>query len=168
MSIRVEPRFTRDIDLAVAIADDDAAERLVSDLQTRGFALQLSLEQRALGRLAAVRMTPPGETAEGVVVDLLFASSGIENEICAAAEITEVAEGTSLPVATAGHLVVMKLLSRSPDRPQDQSDLRALLGVLTDADRSRAIAAADRIERIGANRGKPLRRELETLLATGQ
>lgn len=135
VSIRVEPRFTRDIDLAVAIADDAAAETLVANLQARGFSLHMSLEQRAIGRLAAVRMSPPGETTEGIVVDLLFASSGIEPDICAAADLMEIADGIVIPVATAGHLVVMKVLSRSPERPQDETDLRALSGVVTTADR---------------------------------
>lgn len=164
VSIRVEPRFTRDIDLAVAVADDAAAEALVADLQGRGFTIQLSLEQRALERLAAVRMTPPGESAAGIVVDLLFASSGIEADICAAAELMEITAGIAVPVATAGHLLVMKVLSRSADRPQDETDLRALLKVLTDGERQRAIAAAVQIERLGANRGKPLGAEVNALL----
>ena len=53
---------------------------------------------------------------------------------------------------------------RSAERPQDETDLRALLGVLTDDDRRRATAAAGQIERLGANRGKPLRAELEAML----
>jgi hypothetical protein len=166
VSIRVEPRFTRDIDLVVAISDDAAAERLVADLQARGFALQLSLEQRAMGRLAAVRMTPPKEPEAGVVVDLLFASSGIEADICADAEVMEITVGIAIPVATAGHLLVMKVLSRSAERLQDETDLRALLRVLTKDDRPRAIAAAAQIERIGANRGKPLRAEVQAILET--
>ena len=168
VSIRVEPRFTRDIDLAVAVADDAAAEALVADLQGRGFTIQLSLEQRALERLAAVRMTPPGESAAGIVVDLLFASSGIEADICAAAELMEITAGIEIPVATAGHLLVMKVLSRSAERPQDETDLRALLQVLTGDERRRAIAAAGQIERLGANRGKPLRAEVNALLLTGE
>jgi hypothetical protein len=36
VSIRVEPRFTRDIDIAVAVADDVAAEALVADLSASG------------------------------------------------------------------------------------------------------------------------------------
>lgn len=166
VSVRVEPRFTRDIDLAVAVADDAAAEALVADLQGRGFTIQLSLEQRALGRLAAVRMTPPGERATGIVVDLLFASSGIEAEICEAAHQIEIAAGITIPVATVEHLLVMKVLSRSASRPQDDADLRALLGVMTEDDRRRAIAAAQAIERIGASRGKPLRAEVDAFLAT--
>ena len=86
VSVRVEPRFTRDIDLAVAVADDAVAEALVGDLVAAGFTLKVSLEQQALGRLAAVRVIPPGQPEEGIVVDLLFTSSGIEPEICRDAE----------------------------------------------------------------------------------
>src|SRR3954462_7406414 len=67
VSARSEPRFTRDIDLAVAVATDADAEGLVADLTARGFALRLSLEQDAIGRLATVRLSPPGEPDEGIV-----------------------------------------------------------------------------------------------------
>ena len=117
VSIRAEPRFTRDIDVAVAVDADAAAAALVADLTAGGFALLLSLELRALGRLATVRLLPPGERREGVVVDLLFASSGIEPEICRHAERLEVVRGLTVPVAQAGHLVAMKLLAVAPDRP---------------------------------------------------
>ena len=164
VSIRVEARFTRDIDLAVAVADDAAAEQLVAALVARGFVLLLSLEQRAIGRLATVRLSPPGEPVEGVVIDLLFASTGIEADICAAADSMEVADGVVIPVATAGHLLVMKLLSRSADRPQDEMDVRGLLGVLTADDRRQATEGARQIERVGANRGKSLVVDLAALL----
>lgn len=167
VSVRTEPRFTRDIDLAVAVPDDAAAEALIADLVARGFRVQLSLEQRALHRLATVRLSPPREPAEGIVVDLLFASCGIEADICAAADDIEIADGLSIPIATAGHLLVMKLLSRSSNRPQDDADLVALVPVLDATERRRAVGAADRIERIGANRGKPLRIDLDALLDCG-
>jgi hypothetical protein len=168
VSVRTEPRFTRDIDLAVAVPDDASAEALIADLVARGFRVQLSLEQRALNRLATVRLSPPRESAEGIVVDLLFASCGIEADICAAAEDIEIADGLSIPIATVGHLVMMKLLSRSSNRPQDDADLVALARVLDATERRRALGAADRIERIGANRGKPLRIELGALLDRGR
>ena len=59
MSVRGEPRFTRDIDIAVAVSDDAAAERLVAELQSRGFVVRLVLELQALGRLATVRLLAP-------------------------------------------------------------------------------------------------------------
>lgn len=164
VSIRCEPRFTRDVDLAVAVADDAAAEALVSALVARAFTLHLSLEHDTLRRLAAVRLVPPGENAEGIVVDLLFASSGIEAEVCAAADVMEIGAGLPVPVATAGHLLVMKLLARSSDRPQDEIDGQALMRVLDATERARARTAAERIEQIGANRGKSLSQDLETLL----
>lgn len=164
VSIRVEPRFTRDIDLAVAVADDPAAEALVGDLVASGFTLKVSLEQQALGRLAAVRVVPPGQGDEGIIVDLLFTSSGIEPEICRDAERLEIAPGLTVPVARAEHLVAMKLLALSPDRPQDAIDLRGLVAQLTPEERARAVEAVARIEHLGANRGKALGAELERWL----
>ena len=166
VSVRVEPRFTRDIDLAVAVTDDAVAESLVADLVAEGFALKLklSLEQKALGRLAAVRLLPPGQADEGIVIDLLFASSGIEPEICLDAERLEIAPELTIPVAQAGHLVAMKLLALAPDRPQDGVDLHALVSQMSAEDRRRAIDAVALIEARGANRGKALGAELERWL----
>lgn len=164
VSIRAEPRFTRDIDLAVAVDDDASAEALVSHLQVLGFSLRLSLEQLALNRLATVRLLPPGEPEQGVVVDLLFASSAIEPEICREAERIEIAPGLLVPVARVGHLVATKLLAASPDRPQDDVDLHALLGHLTPEEQACAFSAVDRIQLLGANRGKSLRQELDQRL----
>lgn len=161
VSVRAEPRFTRDIDLAVAVADDASAEALVSSLQAAGYTLRLSLEQAALNRLATVRLLPPGEDSYGVVIDLLFASSAIESEICAEAEQVEVVPGLLVPVARTGHLVATKLLALAPDRPQDETDLRALLTDISPRDLARAVSAVERIEQLGANRGKNLRLELE-------
>ena len=75
VSARTEPRFTRDVDLAVSVADDSAAESVVNHLVRRGFVVLAVVEQEAVGRLATVRLVPPSQTEEGVVVDLLFASS---------------------------------------------------------------------------------------------
>jgi predicted nucleotidyltransferase len=167
VSVRCEPRFTRDIDLAVAVSDDAAAEHLISSLVASGFRIRLSLEHQALGRLAAVRLVPPGELDDGIVIDLLFASSGIETDICDAADRLDLAAGVTVPVAQAGHLVATKLLAIAPDRPQDAIDLRALRTHLTDRDRELAREAVARIEARGANRSKPLREDLERWLDSG-
>lgn len=128
MSVRTEPRFTRDVDLAVAVSGDSAAEALVSSLRARGYTPLASVEQEAAGRLAQVRMVPGGEPEEGVIVDLLFASSGIEREIVDAANSLDVLPGLRVPVATTGHLLALKVLARDDrTRPQDRVDLLALL-----------------------------------------
>lgn len=168
VSVRAEPRFTRDIDFAVAVSNDASAEDLISRLVAGGYRIRLSLEHQALGRLAAVRLIPPGEPDEGIVVDLLFASSGIETDICRAADRLELAAGVTVPVAQAGHLIATKLLAIGPDRPQDAIDLRALRTHLTNRDRELARAAVARIEERGANRSKPLREDFERWLAADQ
>lgn len=128
VSARAEPRFTRDADLAVLVADDQDAERLVLALQSRGYRVLSAMEQEAARRLATVRLAPPGEPERGVVVDLLFASSGVEPEIVAAAELLEVLPGLRVPVARLGHLLALKVLSRDDQtRPQDRADIAALL-----------------------------------------
>ncbi|MCU0225224.1 MAG: nucleotidyl transferase AbiEii/AbiGii toxin family protein [Acidobacteria bacterium] len=157
VSARSEPRFTRDIDAAVAVADDRQAERIVSDLLGLGYAVLASLEQTATGRLASIRLVPPGEAAGGVVVDLLFASSGIEPEIVERAHPLEVLPGLSLPVATIGDLIALKLLARDDEhRPQDAGDLAALFAAATDADRDRVGAAIGRIAALGFQRDRDL------------
>lgn len=78
VSARVEPRFTRDLDIAVAVADDAGAEAVVREMIARRFRLTTVIEQPATDRLATVRLGAPDETEPGIVVDLLFASSGIE------------------------------------------------------------------------------------------
>jgi hypothetical protein len=167
VSTRAEPRFTRDVDLAVGVAGDAVAESLVADLQGQGYQLQTVLEQQALGRLATVRLTPPAFAATGVVVDLLFASSGIEADVCEAAERLEVVPGLTVPVARVGHLIAMKLLSRAAHRLQDDIDLRNLRVALTPEDVQLAREGVARIEAVGANRGRALRADLERYLAEG-
>ncbi|MGH3896720.1 MAG: nucleotidyl transferase AbiEii/AbiGii toxin family protein, partial [Pseudonocardiaceae bacterium] len=55
VSVRTEPRFTRDVDVAVLVEDDSAAERLVRSLIDGGYRLDAIVEQDAVGRLATAR-----------------------------------------------------------------------------------------------------------------
>lgn len=161
VSARAQPRITRDVDLAVAVANDEDAERLVHAFTAAGHRAVIAVEQQALGRLASVRMAA---REASLFVDLLFASSGIEPEVVAAAEVLEIAAGLFVPVAQAGHLVALKVLSRDESRPQDELDLKSLLPVLDDSERARARAAARLIQERGFARGKALVEELEALL----
>lgn len=156
VSARAEPRFTRDVDLAVAVADDPQAERLIGELLAKGYRVSAQVEQDQTGRLATVRTVPPGGT---VLCDLLFASSGIEPEIVAQASTLTLFEGCVAPVASVGHLIAVKLLARSPQRLQDDLDLDALARVATDADLDVAQSAARLITARGFARDKVLARE---------
>ncbi|MGH3930337.1 MAG: nucleotidyl transferase AbiEii/AbiGii toxin family protein, partial [Pseudonocardiaceae bacterium] len=56
VSVRTEPRFTRDIDLAVAVRDDADAERLVNSLANAGFRIDTVVGNHSAGtRRGAVR-----------------------------------------------------------------------------------------------------------------
>lgn len=152
VSAWVEPRFTRDADLAISVEDDAQAEQLVANLRTRGYSVLAIVEQEAVGRLATVRLE-----RDGAIVDLLFASSGIEVEIVAAAVQTEILKGLAIPVAIVGHLIAMKLLSSDSDRrPTDIADLHHLAEVASAEDWASAAQACATIEERGFGRGRNL------------
>lgn len=166
ISVRAAPRFTRDLDLAVAVGDDREAEALVREMFARGYRLLAQVEQESTGRLATVRFVAPGSDAGGMVVDLLFASSGIEEEVVRDAEPVEIVPGVVVPVARREHLIAMKVLARDDRRrPQDHDDLKELLVRADAAELDRAELAVELIERRGFARGKDLVSELRTLIA---
>jgi Nucleotidyl transferase AbiEii toxin, Type IV TA system len=164
VSARTEPRFTRDIDVAVAVVDDDGAESVARRLGAHGYRVVMLSEQDAVARLATARLVPPGP-GEDIVVDILFASSGIEPEIVAAATQTELIAGLVVPVALVGHLIAVKLLARDDvTRPQDRIDLVALRAAATDADLRLAEEAVELIDARGFGRGRDLRAALVELI----
>ncbi len=163
VSARTEPRFTRHIDLVVAVSDDADAELIVHEFQGRGYTAFQLVEQEALARLAMARLIPPGESEDGIVVDLLFASSGLEPEIAAAADPVEVFEQVTVRVARTGHLLALKLLSRSESRPQDEVDLAALLRAADLGDRALAQTSVAQIQGRGFNRDRDLDESLNQL-----
>ena len=166
MSARAEPRFTRDVDVAVLVDGDAAAEQLVRSLTADGYSLEALVEQDAVGRLATARLISPGVNGVGVVVDLIFATAGIEAEIVAEAEVLEILPGVSMPVATTGHLVALKLLARDDEtRPQDAADLLALASILGPEDRRTARTAVELIVERGFGRGRSLSALLDAYLA---
>jgi hypothetical protein len=120
VAFRAEPRFTKDVDLAVAVADDQEAEAIVNRLQVRGYALASLVEQDYVNRLATARLVRPLAGASSAFIDLLFANSGIEDEIVRRADLLEVLPDVLMPVASAGHLIALKALA---GRHQDLTDL---------------------------------------------
>ena len=165
VSTRTEPRFTRDVDLVVSISSDHEAESVVRHFVTGGYSVLTQLEQDAAHRLAAVRLLTPHGSSEGIVVDLLFASSGIESEIVAEADPIEIFPDVRLPVAKAEHLIALKVLSREDaTRPQDRADLVRLLGTVDSEELARAREALALIQTRGFDRGRALLDELDALV----
>jgi predicted nucleotidyltransferase len=166
VSARSEPRFTRDVDLAIAVAGDAEAEELVRHFQALGYRLLGVLEQEAVGRLATVRLRPPEGADHGVILDLLFASSGIEPEIVDKASLLEVFPDLEIPVARPSELLALKVLARDDRRrPQDAADLRSLLAIATEAEVSGAREALRLILSRGYHRDRDLEADFEKSLA---
>ncbi len=159
VSARCDPRFTRDVDIAVVVDTDEHAEALMHALASHGLQMAGLVEQEAVGRLAVVRLS----TEDGLSVDLLIASSGIETEVVTNAEILEVVQGVLLPVARTGHLIALKLLSVAPGRETDSADLRNLAAVATQDEWNLASEAVAQIQDRGYARGRQLDAELLAL-----
>jgi hypothetical protein len=164
VSVRSEPRTTRDIDVAVDL-DAQQEDRLVRELLGRGYRQieQGTFWQTSVDRLATLRLQSPIETTSlGVLVDLMFASSGIEAEVVTGAEAIAVLPGLSVPVVRHGHLIALKFLA---DRLQDRADLEKLLDAATPADLLEAKDALALIASRGFHRGRDLTRDFGELLA---
>ncbi len=161
VSVRAEIRFTRDIDLAVGVIDDADAEALVYELRAAGYAPVASVEHETRHRLATIRLLSP----HGVKIDLLFASSGIESEIIAAASIVDMQGAGRVPVASAEELLAMKILSMSETRLQDRLDAQRLIQFVPDLDLDVVRAHLARITERGFHRDQDLKAKLESVLA---
>jgi len=157
VSVRAEVRFTRDVDLAVAVDDDIEAESLVYALRSRGYTTIASVEHEAQSRLATIRLRSP----QGVKVDLLFASSGIERETIERATVVPLPSVGALPIARAEELLSLKVLSMSDERLQDRIDARNLLRVNADLD----LECVRENLRLVAERGYARRQDLLAKLA---
>ncbi|MEO6029727.1 MAG: nucleotidyl transferase AbiEii/AbiGii toxin family protein [Candidatus Binatia bacterium] len=163
VSARAEPRTTRDVDVAVAVTCDEEAEAVVHALQGRGYLVRTVVEHAGRKRLATarlVRATPPE-----VLIDLLFASSGIEEEVVSGAERLEILPDFMANVATVGHLLALKILARDDRaRPQDLDDIRALLREATATDLDVARAAVRLIAQRGFARDRALVDQLDAVV----
>jgi hypothetical protein len=156
--------MTRDADLAIAVQSDQEAERVIFAMQQLGYSVVAVIEQEVTGRMATVRL----ETAGSVITDLLFASSGIEQDIVERSTRISVIPGLVLPVASIGDLIAMKLLARDDrQRPTDADDLRALREVATDSDWETARIAVSAITERGYARQRNLTASLDSLITQG-
>ncbi len=162
VAFRAEPRFTKDVDVAVAVADDDEAEGIVNRLQVRGYALASLVEQDYVNRLATARLVRPKAGTSSAFIDLLFANSGIEDEIVRRADRLEVLPDVFMPVASIGHLIALKVLAA---RHQDLTDLGYLISGASKADLDEARTAVETIQARGFNRGQDLPEDLVAIIS---
>lgn len=157
--LRGYPRATADLDVTVLLGAMPTS-RLVTALGKRGFSP--SFGDRAF--VAATRVLPVIHRATGFPVDIVLGGPGLEELFASAAKKVKIGR-LQVPVPTATHLVVMKVLA---GRPKDIEDAVALL--TTQANRidaeeldelTKAIAAAlaenDILVHLREVRGRALR-----------
>ncbi len=101
-----------------------------------------------------------------ILVDLLFASSGIELEIDADAEPIEVFPRVIIKTATLPALLALKVLAADSDNcPQDIIDIKYLLAEASDRDLERADELLRLIDMRGYDRGKNLAKDFASFKA---
>ena len=161
VSVRAEVRFTQDVDIVVAVRSDDGAEQLVHELTQRGYRATAIVEQKETTRLATARLISPSK----VIVDLIFATTGIELQIVEHATHIRMDEELSVPFSGAEELLAMKVLSMVPDRPQDEIDARNLLAYNSDIDLDRVRMYLQTMTTRRFHRGQNLENKLSKLLA---
>ena len=156
------PRFTKDVDFALALAGTEQS-RLLRNLRTDGYREGQTLESLVRDELIGVRLFAPGSDSQEPNVDLLFAACGAEKEIVEGARVATVLD-QSVHVAQLGDLVAMKVLSENENRHLDRADIDGLLGVADKADIVRARNTIGLISERGYARGKDLGAALEAYL----
>lgn len=164
VGLRVEPVFTRDVDLALSVDGDAHAERVVADLGRLGYRVVQAFERTATGTLTLVRLMTPGSTAGTPEVDLLFSLCGIESEIAAASESMDLRRAGLVPVARLGHLIAMKVLSAGSGRSRDREDLSRMIPLASDREVERAREAVRWMQERGYGGKRDLSLELESAL----
>ena len=111
--------------------------------------------------MAASRLLCPGDEESAVGVDLLFAFSGVEEEIVAQAETWEILPGLRVPLARTEHLIALKVLA---GRFKDLADAHLLWDHARPESRARVAGILELIRERGFHRGKDLRAEFARLL----
>jgi predicted nucleotidyltransferase len=161
VSTRAEVRFTRVVDLAIALPDDASLEALVRDLGASWYATLAIVEHQTRGRLATVRL----QSASGVAIDLIAASCGIEAEVVARATPVDFPGAGAVPVASPEDLLAMKILAMTDRRLQDRLDAVSLVLSNTDLDLSAVRDALRLVTERGYHRDHHLSDKLAAVLA---
>ena len=160
VSIRAEVRFTRDVDLAVRVDDDAEAEGVVLALGSHGYRPVATVEHEVRHRLSTARLV----SAQGVSIDLLFASSGIEHEIVERAQPVRLPTIGELSVGASEELLAMKVLSMTEHRLQDRIDAERLVQCNPAIDLARVRANLKLIAERGFDRQQDLQAKLDAVL----
>ncbi len=126
VNVHGHPRMTADIDVTAELGATTTAE-LVETLERYGFWPAFEFDD---GFVSANRVVPVVHSS-AMPVDIMLAGPGLEEVFLDEAEATTIA-GVSVPVISAEHLLVSKILA---GREQDLDDARSVLAAAETVDR---------------------------------
>ena len=130
------------------------------DLAVAGYRPLATVEDETVKRLSTTRLLSP----QGVTVDLLFASSGIEAEIVARATDVDLPLVGTVRVARTEELLAMKVLSMRENRLQDRIDAQRLLQHAPNLDIAAVRADLELIAARGYHRNQDLLAKLAAVV----
>jgi hypothetical protein len=126
--IHGEPRFTRDIDIALAI-DTDQAERILKIARKLSLKPRKDMTEDFVKRNALLSVE---DHKTGIVVDFIFSFLPYERKAIQRAKSVRVGRA-SVRFATAEDTIIHKLFA---GRPIDIADVRSILNIRKDLDKS--------------------------------
>jgi hypothetical protein len=112
-------RLTNDIDVTLLLAGE-STQAVVASMRREGFSLRVADVDDFVN---TTKVLPFVHDPTRVPVDVVLGESPLEELFLQASEQVDVGEGVIVPVATAEHLIVMKLLA---GRPKDLDDSTAI------------------------------------------
>ena len=146
-----EPRFTSDIDIAIAIGENDNS--FLSELSNLGYVLLETSIHPEKEFVTSARLLGLDSEFGRFFIDILLNSTGIENEITSRASKKEILPNLVIPIASLGCLIAMKTLAIiSPERiiekvMNDEADMIALLRTAKKEDLEEAKEIAELINK---------------------
>lgn len=125
------PRLSADVDVTIALTPEDP-ERFASDMASAGFDLRVTDP----GFVRRTRVMPFVHRVTGMPLDVVLASSGLEDEFLERARPVELG-GVTVPLIHCEDLIVAKVLAGRPKDLEDARSLWRLHGSALDAERIR-------------------------------
>lgn len=127
------PRLSADVDVTLQLVPDEP-ERFVRDMQAAGFALRIDDPDF----IRRTRVMPFVHLATAMPLDVVLASSGLEEEFLDRARLVDLG-GTPVPLIDPADLIIAKVLAGRPKDLEDARSIWRLLGQELDAERIRRI-----------------------------
>jgi hypothetical protein len=140
-----EARFTRDIDITVALTPDEA-DRLILSLRSCGFA---TVPVDVAGFIAKTWVLPVEQNETGIPVDIVFSILPFERQAIEDARVVNI-DGVPVKFIPPEELVVQKLIA---GRPRDVEDVEGIVEIQgTSLDKSKIY---DLLDGFGKEMGNP-------------